>query len=88
MFETGRTLADVAPWLRFMVPLLGVLASGALVIFGLMGVILQRTFAFARAGRRIEGGGAIAFGVLYLGVATLLVVVLSPVAAGLVVGGR
>ncbi len=88
MFETGRSLAEVAPWLRYLVPLLGVLASGSLVIFGLMGVILQRTFALARTGGRVEGGAAIAFGVLYLSVATLLVMVLSPVAAGLVVGAH
>ena len=90
MFETGRTLAGVAPFFRLFLPLVSVVGTGVLGVLGTLGVVRQRTWALARRGRGgpVEGGSAIVLGVLYLGVAAILFAVLAPVTAGVIAGPR
>lgn len=88
MFESGRSLAELAPVLRVLIPLFGFLGSGTLFAWGVMGLLVQRTFAFGPrgSGGRIEGVPAMVVGAFYLVTSVALVVVLAPFTAGLVMG--
>lgn len=88
MFETGRSLAEVAFVLRVLIPLFGFLGSGTLFAWGAMGLLLRRTVGFAPRGSngRIHGVAAMVVGAIYLVTSIVMVVVLAPLSAGLVVG--
>lgn len=86
MFETGRTLAEVAFVLRVLIPLFGFVGSGTLFAWGAMGLLLRRTFAPRGSGGRIHGAPAMIVGGIYLVTSIVMVVVFAPLSAGLVVG--
>ena len=86
--SVAKTLND-AGFLKVLFPVLAAAGPGLFFYFGYLGVVKRRTLALARTrgtsggGGWVTGGWAIAFGIIYLLVAPVMLIAMGPIAAAM-----